>query len=70
MAMLILGFVLGVLAGPIIRSWIVWREYQAASRRAWLDNETLRRLEGEPEPPEDAEPATRHETTPPDLRWL
>ena len=45
MATLILGFVLGLLAGPIVRSWIVWREYKAASHEAWLAAETLRRLE-------------------------
>lgn len=45
MAELILGFVLGLIAAPVLRSWIVWREYQAASRQAWLADETLRRLE-------------------------
>lgn len=47
MATLILGFVLGLLAGPVIRSWIVWREYKEASRQAWLAEETLRRMEEE-----------------------
>ncbi|MGH2691685.1 MAG: hypothetical protein ACRDHM_04210 [Actinomycetota bacterium] len=51
METLILGFVLGLIAGPVIRSWIVWREYQAASREAWLADETLRRLEQERELP-------------------
>lgn len=51
METLILGFVLGLAAGPVIRSWIVWREYQAASREAWLAEETLRRLEEEEELP-------------------
>ncbi|MGH2691632.1 MAG: hypothetical protein ACRDHM_03930 [Actinomycetota bacterium] len=45
METLILGFVLGLAAYPVIRSWIVWSEYRDASREAWLANETLRRLE-------------------------
>jgi hypothetical protein len=47
MAELILGFVLGLIASPVIRSWIVWREYREASRQAWLADETLKRLEEE-----------------------
>lgn len=43
--MLILGFVLGLVAGPVLRSWIVWHEYRDASRQARLTDETLRRLE-------------------------
>ena len=45
MATFILGLALGLIASPVIRSWIVWREYRAASRAAWLASETLRRLE-------------------------
>jgi hypothetical protein len=51
---LILGFVLGLIASPVIRSWIVWREYRDASRQAWLADETLRRLEGGQHPPSEA----------------
>ena len=51
MAELILGFVLGLIASPVIRSWIVWREYREASRQAWLADETLKRLEAELRPP-------------------
>ena len=40
-----LGVVVGLLASPMLRSWIVWREHQSASREAWLTEETLRRLE-------------------------
>jgi hypothetical protein len=47
MVMLILGFLLGLAAGPFIRSWVVWREHRAASREAWLAEETLKRLEAE-----------------------
>jgi hypothetical protein len=54
MELLILGFLLGLAAGPVIRSWIVWREHQAASREAWLAEETLRRLEDELRPPGEA----------------
>jgi len=45
MELLILGFLLGLAAGPAIRSWVIWREHVAASREAWLAEETLRRLE-------------------------
>ena len=48
MATFILGLAIGLIASPIIRSWIVWREYRAASRAAWLASETLRRLEDQP----------------------
>jgi Zn-dependent protease with chaperone function len=48
MVAFILGFALGLIASPVIRSWLVWREYRAASRAAWLAGETLRRLEEEP----------------------
>lgn len=41
----ILGVVVGLLASPTLRSWIVWREHQLASREAWLAEEALRRLE-------------------------
>ena len=54
MAELILGFVLGLIASPVIRSWIVWREYRDASRQAWLADETLKRLEEELRPPSEA----------------
>lgn len=44
---LILGFVLGLATYPVIRSWIVWREYRRGSREAWLAEETLKRLEAD-----------------------
>ena len=47
MEMLILGFLAGLAAAPMLRSWVVWREHRAASRAAWLAEETLRRLEEE-----------------------
>ena len=47
MEMLILGFLIGLAVSPMLRSWIAWREYAAASREAWLTEETIRRLERE-----------------------
>ncbi len=41
----ILGLLAGLAAAPALRSWVVWREHRAASRAAWLAEETLRRLE-------------------------
>lgn len=65
METLILGFVLGLLAGPSIRSWIVWREHRAASREAWLAEETLRRLgAGRATPGEGVEGDARHTAGP------
>jgi hypothetical protein len=52
----ILGFVLGLVASPVIRSWIAWHEYRRASREAWLADETLRRLEEGSEPPGERTP--------------
>jgi hypothetical protein len=57
MAEFILGFVLGLIAAPVLRSWIVWREYQASSRQAWLADETLKRLEDATHPRDGDEPA-------------
>jgi hypothetical protein len=54
MELLILGFLLGLAVGPVIRSWVAWREYQAASREAWLAQETLKRLEEGHRPPREA----------------
>ena len=45
MALFILGLLVGLAIAPVLRSWIVWREHQAASRAAWLADETLRLLE-------------------------
>ena len=45
MEQLIFGFLLGLAVAPVLRSWVVWREHRAASRAAWLAEETLRRLE-------------------------
>ena len=45
MALFILGLLVGLAIAPILRSWVIWREHQAASRAAWLADETLRLLE-------------------------
>ncbi len=45
MALFILGLLVGLALAPVLRSWVVWREHQAASRAAWLAEETLRLLE-------------------------
>ena len=58
---LVLGFLLGVLAGPFIRSWLVWREWSSASRQADLHGsyeaeliaDMLDRMEGDGWPPAD-----------------
>lgn len=52
MATLMLGFVLGLLVSPILRSWIVWREYRAASKHAGLADQTIRWLEEQDVSPE------------------
>jgi hypothetical protein len=43
---LLLGFVLGLLVGPMIRSWLAWREYTDASREARLTEDVLRHMSG------------------------
>jgi hypothetical protein len=45
MELFILGFLAGLATAPMLRSWVIWREHRAASRAAWLAEETLRRLE-------------------------
>ena len=45
MELFILGLLTGLAVAPVLRSWIVSREYRAASRAAWLAEETIRRLE-------------------------
>lgn len=45
MELFIFGVLVGLAVAPVLRSWVVWREHQAASRAAWLAEETLRLLE-------------------------
>ena len=58
----ILGFLAGLATAPALRSWVIWREHRAASRAAWLAEETLRRLEAQYS--EDPAPAPGDRTTP------
>ncbi|HYZ11403.1 MAG TPA: hypothetical protein VE962_05865 [Actinomycetota bacterium] len=41
---LIVGIAIGLLLGPALRSWVVWREHVEADREARLHEEILRRL--------------------------
>jgi Na+/glutamate symporter len=47
---LIVGFVLGLLVGPILRSWLTWKQYLEASREAQLHEEILRLMSQSPTP--------------------
>jgi hypothetical protein len=50
---LVLGLVLGAMASPLIRSWLIWREWSSASqeadrhsvREAQLTHDVLDRIE-------------------------
>lgn len=44
------GLVLGLLIGPVVRSWLIWREYTCASREANLVADVLDRMEVAPSP--------------------
>ena len=41
---LVIGIFIGLLVGPALRSWLVWREYVEASREARLHEEMMRRM--------------------------
>jgi hypothetical protein len=43
---LVLGFILGLMVGPLVRSWLAWREYADASREARLTEDVLRHMSG------------------------
>jgi hypothetical protein len=45
---LLIGVLIGLALGPILRSWLTWREYVSASRQVPLADEVLRRLGEEP----------------------
>jgi hypothetical protein len=49
---MVVGFVLGLLVGPILRSWLIWRQYVEASREAQLHDEILRLMSDPPVPRE------------------
>jgi len=44
------GLVLGLLIGPVVRSWLIWREYTSASREANLVADVLDRMDVAPSP--------------------
>jgi Na+/glutamate symporter len=44
------GLVLGLLIGPVVRSWLIWREWVSASREANLVADVLDRMEVAPSP--------------------
>jgi hypothetical protein len=51
---LLLGIVIGLAIGPLLRSWLAWREYVEASREARLTEDILRRM-SESTPPSHVE---------------
>jgi hypothetical protein len=46
---LLLGIVIGLALGPLIRSWMVWQEYAGARRGAAAADLVVHRLEAQPE---------------------
>jgi hypothetical protein len=48
---LLIGAAAGFLFGPAVRSWMAWREWNDASRRARLTDEVLARMEDASEEP-------------------
>ena len=44
------GLILGLLIGPVVRSWLIWREWVSASREANLVSDVLDRMEVAPWP--------------------
>ena len=60
---LILGCFIGLLAGPLLRAWLVRREWIRASREADLFGHDLERIE-DPKPASVASAAVRRRTEP------
>jgi hypothetical protein len=58
MVMFLVGVLVGLLLAPVLRSWILWRQYRSASRQAGTAEATLRRLERD-EPRRAPTPAAR-----------
>jgi hypothetical protein len=61
----LLGIVVGLLIGPLFRSWLAWREYVDASREARLHEEILRLMSESPPAGQDP---TQGPLRPPDKR--
>jgi hypothetical protein len=53
---ILIGIVIGILVGPVLRHWLVVREWNQASREAELTDELLSRLGELPEPLDLDEP--------------
>jgi hypothetical protein len=66
---LVIGVFLGLLLGPVLRSWLAWREWVEASREADLTERLLAHLEQGMSPSDDRSSATQgtaeHPTAPP-----
>ncbi len=45
---LVLGVFLGVVIGPVVRLWLSWHEWAAASREARLTEAVLKRMDARP----------------------
>jgi hypothetical protein len=54
LAGLAIGVFLGLLVGPLLRSWVAWREWVQASREADLADRFLTRMEQDEETREGA----------------
>jgi hypothetical protein len=54
---LVIGVFLGLLLGPILRSWLAWREWVEASREAELTEGFLARWEEEEDARSDDRPS-------------
>jgi hypothetical protein len=58
MVMFLVGLLVGLLLSPVLRSWLLWRQYRLASRQAATADAALRRLERD-EPRMTPEPVAR-----------
>lgn len=50
---LVVGVFVGLALGPVIRSWLAWREWRDAARQASLTHEMVRLLEADAPPPDN-----------------
>lgn len=60
---LVLGLCVGLLVGPALRSWLVFREWSEASREAKLADRLVTRIESDAE--EGGAPSIATDATPP-----
>jgi ABC-type transport system involved in cytochrome bd biosynthesis fused ATPase/permease subunit len=58
MVTFLIGLLVGLVLAPVLRSWILWRQYRSASRQAASAEAALRRLERD-EPRRDPAPVAR-----------